>query len=298
MKHLKRYSGFLLESTEPDHTKPARYFRDDSWKSALDSAAGDLASIKKILDKLAKDLSGKYPKIKWEVVATSDAYTGVCFGYDLTMKLPGWLSKRFISMDVCFKSKKAHDFDNSMLVDMKDKTYTLDIYYYKEIKAYGEKQLNNNPTISESSEKPYTLKQVQSAIGNMESELSLLKDTSLKEAAKTADTDKCKKMTDSGSSHAIHKCMENIQRFDGFIKNGRINESSEAFVDLIEALENARDIAERAFHYNPDLVTGAEGNDVSTLLQQIWNGFATGSRHDDSLQDEIFKLKGYRTRQK
>ena len=192
MRHVTKYSSFLLESTDPEHTKPAKYFNEGSWKKALDSAADDLKSIKKILDKIAGDLSKRYPNIKWDVVASTSAYTGVQFGYDLTMKLPGWSTKRFISMCVCFKSRKVHDFDNAMSVDgLHEKSpYKLDVYYYKKVESYGEMTHDNNPTKTESGSKPYTLKQVMSTIADMDEEFTLLEEKGIRESKKIKDLDK------------------------------------------------------------------------------------------------------------
>jgi hypothetical protein len=58
---------------------------------------------------------------------------------------------------------------------------------------------------------------------------------------------------------------------------------------LQAAVLQAEKVARDAVRNNPDAYEGTEGNDVSMLLEEIWNGFSTGKRTDSSTRDEIFK---------
>ena len=60
-------------------------------------------------------------------------------------------------------------------------------------------------------------------------------------------------------------------------------------VKLLLAAGKQAEIVGKDSQKNPSYYEGSEWNDVSMLLEEIWNGFSTGKRNDSSNRDEIFK---------
>jgi hypothetical protein len=60
-------------------------------------------------------------------------------------------------------------------------------------------------------------------------------------------------------------------------------------VKLLLAAGKQAEIVGKDAQKNPSYYEGSEWNDVSMLLEEIWNGFSTGKRNDSSNRDEIFK---------
>lgn len=80
----------------------------------------------------------------------------------------------------------------------------------------------------------------------------------------------------------LRKVMSEVQQASGTPEFNKL-------VKLLQAAVKQAEILHKHAVANPEAYEGSEWNDVSTLLEEIWNGFSTGDHTDSSNRDEIFK---------
>ena len=178
MKHLKSFDG-LLESLNTDESvwrKVPKDFSSDNWNAKVDESIADLSTMKTTLDKLKKEFESKYNQLTWNIHPTMSSWNKINFGYELTFESNEYHVTRFISLNVWYNTDKLHNYSNSKEIKSKtDKPYSIEIYYYPEIEAYGTMSKDNNPTIREYQAKPYVTSQIKKMTSDMDAKFTYLK---------------------------------------------------------------------------------------------------------------------------
>jgi len=82
---------------------------------------------------------------------------------------------------------------------------------------------------------------------------------------------------------------EELQKVLAEVHNASSTPEFNKLVKLLQAAVKQAEIVAKDAMADPNSYEGTEGQDITILLEQVWNAFSTGKHTDNTYSDEIFK---------